>query len=488
MIRIQNIYHMLAYAFQTLQRQDYRDIAAEEFDNTADLLAEILARGVSLQLKRGLGREYVDREEALFSPRGKIELSESLKTRSILRRQLVCSYDEFSTDTRMNRILKATIVLLIRSDIDKARKKALRRLLPYFADVDDVDLPGEDWHMHFDRNNQIYRMLMNVCWLVMKGLLQTQKDGSFRMVDFLDEQCISHLYEKFILEYYRREHPELSTGASYISWALDDGFDDMLPAMHTDITLKRGRIVLIIDAKYYSHTMQQQFDKLSVHSGNLYQIFTYVKNKEAELVGTPEPHSVSGMLLYAKTDEDVQPDGVYQMSGNQISVQTLDLDQPFETICSKLDGIADAHFSKKVAMFESLTKHLSAIENAERFGNWVVDRESKGTIDDPIQMPYVNYGTTVTDVEKAIYDFVDKHPEYELTHYHDILERNGLKWDSRVMSEADVSELDGQAVMALLLGAVRAERFCEGALLGFFDDGSVRRWLLRLREIDEMTG
>lgn len=139
-------------------------------------------------------------------------------------------------------------------------------------------------------------------------------------------------------------------------------------------------------------------------------------------------------------------------------------------------------------MFEGLTKHLPAIEKAERFGNWVVDRESKGTIDDPIQMPYVNYGTTVTDVEKAIYDFVDKHPEYELTHYHDILERNRLKWDSRVMSEADVSELDGQAVMALLLGAVRAERFCEGALLGFFDDGSVRRWLLRLREIDEMTG
>lgn len=349
MIRIQNIYHMLAYAFQTLRGQGYRDIAAEEFDNTADLLAEILARGVSLQLKRGLGREYVDREEALSSPRGKIELSESLKTRSILRRQLVCSYDEFSTDTRMNRILKATIVLLIRSDIDKERKKALRRLLPYFADVDDVDLSGEDWHMRFDRNNQTYRMLINVCWLVVKGLLQTQEDGSLRMVDFLDEQRMSHLYEKFILEYYRREHPELSAGAPYISWALDDGFDDMLPAMHTDITLKQGRIVLIIDVKYYSHTMQQQFDKLSVHSGNLYQIFTYVKNKEAELVGTPEPHSVSGMLLYAKTDEDVQPDGVYQMSGNQISVRTLDLGQPFETICSQLDGIADAHFSKKAA-------------------------------------------------------------------------------------------------------------------------------------------
>ena len=119
----------------------------------------------------------------------------------------------------------------------------------------------------------------------------------------------------------------------------------MLPAMKSDIMLSQGGNVLIIDAKYYSHTMQQQFDKRSVHSGNLYQIFTYVKNKEAELAGVP--HEVSGMLLYAKTDEEIQPDGVYHMSGNQISVKTLDLDQPFERIREQLDAIADAHFAKE---------------------------------------------------------------------------------------------------------------------------------------------
>ena len=37
------------------------------------------------------------------------------------------------------------------------------------------------------------------------------------------------------------------------------------------------------------------------------------------------------------------------MSGNQISVRTLDLNQPFETIRSQLDGIAEAHFSKEAA-------------------------------------------------------------------------------------------------------------------------------------------
>ncbi len=54
MIPIQNIYYMLAYAFQVLKKQGYKNIATEQFDNVAELCAEILAKGVSIQLKRGL--------------------------------------------------------------------------------------------------------------------------------------------------------------------------------------------------------------------------------------------------------------------------------------------------------------------------------------------------------------------------------------------------------------------------------------------------
>ncbi|MDY2778030.1 MAG: 5-methylcytosine-specific restriction endonuclease system specificity protein McrC [Collinsella sp.] len=335
---------MLAYAFHVLHERGYRSLSTEEFSNTAELCAAILVRGVSLQIRRGLGRAYVDRESALSTLRGKIDISESIKTRSILRCQMVCRYDEFSVDTRMNQILKATMRLLLRSDIDKGRKKELKGLLVYFDEVDDIELATVDWNMRFDRNNQTYRMLMGICWLVSKGLLQNQADGTSRLMDFLDEQRMSRLYEKFILEYYKREHPELNCRASNITWALDDGFDAMLPMMHSDITLTGEGATLIIDAKYYSHSMQRRFDKLSVHSGNLYQIFAYVKNMEAGLAATGSSHKVSGMLLYAKTDEEVQPNGVYQMSGNQISVMTLDLDQPFEVIQAQLDDIVAAHF------------------------------------------------------------------------------------------------------------------------------------------------
>ena len=112
--------------------------------------------------------------------------------------------------------------------------------------------------------------------------------------------------------------------------------------MQSDITLTKGNNVLIIDAKYYSQTMQTQYDVHTQRSGNLYQIFTYVKNKDAEF--GDKPHKVSGMLLYAATDEAVQPDNVYQMSGNQISVKTLDLNREFKDIAAQLDIIVKEHF------------------------------------------------------------------------------------------------------------------------------------------------
>ncbi|WP_073982471.1 5-methylcytosine-specific restriction endonuclease system specificity protein McrC [Actinomyces bouchesdurhonensis] len=341
MIRVRNLFHMLAYAFSALTEQGYRAVATEDFDNAAELCAAILERGVSLQLKRGLGQEYVNRTEARSSLRGTIKVTESVKSQAIWRRQLVCSYDEFSVDTTMNRVIKATVALLVRSDISRARKKSLKKLMVFFADVRDIDLHRVDWNMRFDRNNRTYRMLMAVCWLVVKGLLQTQSDGATRMMDFFDEQRMSRLYEKFILEYYRREHLRLRASASFVEWALDDGMMDGLPAMRSDITLSAGGRVLIIDAKYYAATMQRNFDKRTVHSGNLYQIFAYVKNKQAVLEHAGESTEVSGMLLYAATDEEVQPDVTYRMSGNQIGVRTLDLDRPFEEIRAQLDGIAD---------------------------------------------------------------------------------------------------------------------------------------------------
>ena len=102
MIAIQNVYYMLSYAFQVLNEQGYKNIAAEKFENTAELCAAILSRGIAVQIKRGLGREYIPITESRAVLRGKLEIVDSIRYRTILKRQMVCTYDDFSVNTYKN--------------------------------------------------------------------------------------------------------------------------------------------------------------------------------------------------------------------------------------------------------------------------------------------------------------------------------------------------------------------------------------------------
>ena len=342
MIPIQNIYYMLSYAFRTLTKQGYREMSTEKFPNTADLMTEILIAGISQQLKRGLGRAYIEQMEDIPVIRGRVNITESVKRQTMINRKLSCVYDDFSVNNSKNRIIKSTALLLLRADVAKQRKSRLRKLLVYYDKVELIDLRTVDWNIHYDRNNQTYRMLISICYLVVKGLLQTQADGKTKIMDFLDDQQMYHLYEKFILEYYKKEYPYIKTNASQIKWQLDDGMGYMLPNLLSDITLEYDNKVLIIDAKYYSHIMQNRYEKETIRSANMFQIFTYVKNKEAEL--KDKPHEVAGMLLYAQTDNGTQPDCCYQMSGNMINVKTLNLNCDFEDIRRQLDSIITDYF------------------------------------------------------------------------------------------------------------------------------------------------
>ncbi len=343
-ILINNIYHMLSYAFQNLSQSIYDDVAIESFDEMYDLLAAILAKGIGLQLKQGLYREYINRQEELSVLRGKINMSGTIKNQLVHKRVLTCDFDDLSENNLFNQIIKTTVSLLLRNDTVKSKyKDDLKKKMLFFSNIEFLEPTSIRWSsIRFQRNNQTYRMLISICQLILEGMLMTTDTGEYRLASFLDEQHMCRLYEKFILEYYNRHYPELKVSASQIPWSVDDGVRTMLPMMQSDIHLQKDNTVLIIDAKYYSHTTQVQYDKHTLHSNNMYQIFTYVKNRDYEF--GEEEHTVSGMLLYAKTEEEVQPDHVYQMHGNQITVRTLDLNLPFVDIAGQLNQIAESHF------------------------------------------------------------------------------------------------------------------------------------------------
>lgn len=338
-IAIRNVYVMMAYAFRSMHSPGVGDFQTESFEHIHDLFAEILARGVSAQVKRGLHHDYLRHEEQLASVRGRISISATAAARAAAPGRIVCRFDEYECDTAFNRALKSVIVLLIRhGEVAKSRQDALRLLLPYLGPVTLVEPTSIRWNeFSYHRTSASYRLLLGVCQLVVQGLLLTEESGDNRLADWLSPNSMSALYERFVREYYAFHHPELSPAARRVAWDYDPQAAigvDQLPAMTTDVMLKSSSRTLIIDAKYYGHSMAEgAYGKSSVRSAHLYQIFSYVKNADSRNDG-----SVSGLLLYARTDALLQPDLDVVIQGNRIQAHTLDLAKPWEELRAQLES------------------------------------------------------------------------------------------------------------------------------------------------------
>jgi 5-methylcytosine-specific restriction enzyme subunit McrC len=376
-IPIKSIFYLLSYVddFSELRKDKFKDLATEHFDNILDLCTAILTREMAVQIKRGLRHAYVPVTEALSSPKGRIEIGESVRTLVQVKHKLVCSFDEYSVDSYLNRIVKTTLEMLKRSNVKVEHKAGATRVLRYLQGVQSLNPYKINWHIRYDRNDSSYRLLISICYLAVYHLLQMKDEGKTRLMDYEILKKF-HLYEKFILGYYEKKFPELTPNADIFNWNLSpqkpgapsEKTEKYLPIMHTDITLHDDKKTLIIDAKFYENgvmTTNLQGEK-KLNSNNLYQIVAYVKNRPLN----DQSHKVSGMLLYARTDEDVQPPTMtvstapavpiykrktedalpaftYDMSNNIISVRTLDLNCKPIAIAAQLNAIVEEFFGIK---------------------------------------------------------------------------------------------------------------------------------------------
>ena len=336
-ILIRNIYYMLAYAFQELRQNNYAEIQGEAFDDIYNLFAEILARGVSYQLKQGLYREYVARNESMQTVKGKIDIYGTIAKRICNNQQIVCNYDELSENNIYNQILVSTASVLIRhSDVKKEKKSQLKKLMLFFQNVQPIDIHAIRWNaLHFDRNNRNYRMLLYICYFIISEWLMTTDEGKFKLREFSDDH-MCRLFEKFVLEYYKKHHPQTKASAAQIGWNIVEEATDnsVLPIMQSDVLLSLGERTLIIDTKFYSKVMQEQYNKKTLRNAHLYQISTYVNEYDSGHL-----HNVDGMLLYAKTKQDDLEDAqVVHKDGYTLFIRTLDLNTDFETIKKRLDS------------------------------------------------------------------------------------------------------------------------------------------------------
>ena len=340
-IPIRNIYYLLAYAWDHFRSGEIVDIDQSKCPDIHNLLAMILANGVRRLATRGIDRDYFGVVEETPRLRGRLQLVQSYRRLTHLSGRLICEFDELTTDTLPNQILKATCQRLLThsSQLTKENRSSIHKASDLLSGISPIQITGRCFYrIQLHRNNRHYRLLLHICQLLHELYLPEQDSGDKKFRNILDEETVMHrVFETFVRQFAIRHCPDAKVSAMKIKW-IGNGVDaeevkKVLPWMITDVTLDRPDRKMILDCKFYRDALVTRNDRHRLHSSHLYQLVSYLKNKSHE----EKWENVAGILLYPAVEHNTSLK--FELLGHSIGIYSIDLDQSWPTIHSRLIGI-----------------------------------------------------------------------------------------------------------------------------------------------------
>jgi 5-methylcytosine-specific restriction enzyme subunit McrC len=330
-VPVKNVYYLLLYAWQLVGDRAARDVAEEGYTELQDLFAHVLADTVGRLLARGLDRDYVARDAAVPGVRGKLEMTVTLKSNYLANAQTHCTFDELEYDVLHNRILRATLTALLETKLHSTNAARIRKLHQKLDTVADVRITSRDFRrVQLHRNNALYEFAMRLCELIHENLMIDERTGAARFRQYeARQQQMGTLFQAFVREFFVREQQRFAVSSPQMEWFGRRGNETALlrlPRMETDIVLESPERRIVLDTKFYADALVGRGATKKVIAEHLYQVFAYVRNRDAHFPGVPH----EGMLLYPVVKETFAYD--YELMGHRFFVRSLDLDKPWEMI------------------------------------------------------------------------------------------------------------------------------------------------------------
>ena len=321
-IGIPQLLSMACYAMGSYKSQDQRLFDFEEEETLPGTLALALAAAARQAFSRGLLHDYLTREEALYTVRGRIRFDEQIRRRFGIPIPIEVRYDEFTDDILANRLVKAATARLgeMRLRSQKARR-GLGWISGMLDNISPVEFAPKDVpEVRFDRLNEHYRGVVELSRLILRHSAFESGRGQVRASGFLMDMNV--VFQEFVTVALRE-----SLGASANTLressigSLDKG--DRI-GLRPDLVWQEGRSVVFVgDAKYKDITGRGAL------GDDLYQLLAYVT--ALDLPG--------GMLIYAEGEADPMIHDV-RNSGKRLEVAALDLSGTLEEILHRVGKLA----------------------------------------------------------------------------------------------------------------------------------------------------
>lgn len=341
-IPVQNIYYLMLYAWKRLPEGRVVDVSGSDCPDLPNLMAKVLIEGVRNLMRRGLDRDYVENDEDLTRPRGRMRISETLSRNLISRLQIACSVDDLSRNILHNQILKVVLARLRGTEgIEAEHRDNIAAILSALPDIDEIPLTARDFgRVQLHGNNAAYGFLLRLCALAHECLAPAEGPGRYRFRDITaSPQEMGLIFQDFISNFFELEQQRFSVRGETIRWDLDHGTGfghELMPRMNTDVSLSDGERTIIIECKWTPRAIQTYRGSRSLRSSHLYQLHTYMAHHAQTLADTGR---VEGLLLYPFAEDEV--DVAVPIKGQWVRVRTLRLNTDWQDVHAELLGLLE---------------------------------------------------------------------------------------------------------------------------------------------------
>lgn len=134
--------------------------------------------------------------------------------------------------------------------------------------------------------------------------------------------------------------------------------------------------------------------------------------------------------------------------------------------------------------FDVLTEYIERINTGDYGGCIADDKMGFSETTHHIQNLFINYAPLANEFADDFKLFVEENEGLGLERYVEILKDVGIKCKMSSLKKVEESNCNAITILALIMGAIRLDQVHHGTLLGFFENGCMLRWLLRLRALE----
>lgn len=226
--------------------------------------------------RRGLASRYTPVEENLRVLKGKLLFARQMRHNLVHRERFYVSYEEFSANRPVNRLLKSALLHLERLSRDTDNRTRLRQARFYFDEVpQSANITADFQRAQIDRTMPFYDQLIAWARLFLQGSAPSTYHGGNLSVALLFP--MERIFEDYVVDRLRRECPgwEVNTQESrhYLVQKNRDGEQEF--KLRPDVVMRRDGELRIIDAKWKAIDSREKDKHFHIDHADLYQIFIY---------------------------------------------------------------------------------------------------------------------------------------------------------------------------------------------------------------------